>query len=142
MHLRRALLLFAIVLGLAALASTISRPESTDDEAPPATTEATAPPTVAPGAGAGEPAEVSFDAAEPRVRKLEAGRAATLRVAVDAPGSVEIPQLGLSAAAEPLTPAHFDVLLSQPGRYQLRFVPAAGDEGRPAGTLVVRAGEA
>ncbi len=34
MHLRRALLLFAIVLGLAAVAASISRPTNVDDKPP------------------------------------------------------------------------------------------------------------
>ncbi len=63
-------------------------------------------------------------------------------MAVEAAGTVEIPRLGLSASAEPLTPARFDVLPTEPGRYELRFVPAAGDESRPAGTLTVRPDEA
>ncbi len=64
MHLRRALLLFAIVLGLAALASAISRPQNTDDEPPATTTEAVGPPTASPGSGEGAPAEIAFDAAQ------------------------------------------------------------------------------
>jgi hypothetical protein len=143
MHLRRALLLFAIVLGLAAVASTISRPQNADDEPPPPTsTESSAPPTVSPGDGEGAPAEIAFDAAKPRAHALEVGRAATVTVAVEGPGSVGIPRLGLSANAEPLTPAHFDVLVGRPGRYELRFTPADGDEDRPAGTLVVESADA
>ena len=142
MHLRRALLLFAIVLGLAAIAASISRPANVDDEKPPTTAEAGSTPSVVPGPGQGEPADVTFDAAAPRVRKLDAGRAATVTVAVDAAGIVEIPALGISATAEPVTPARFDVLPDQPGRYRIRFIPADGDEGRPAGTLIVRPDEA
>jgi hypothetical protein len=142
MHLRRALLLFAIVLGLAAIVSALSRPQSTDDEPPPrAQTDATGPPTVSPGAGEGAPAEIDVDAAKPRAHELQAGRAATVTVAVESAGSVEIPKLGLSADAEPLTPARFDVLVAEPGRYALRVVPADGDESRPAGTLVVTSAE-
>lgn len=137
MHLRRALLLFAIVLGLAAVAASISRPANVDDESPPTRTDADSTPSVSPGPGQGQPANLSFDAAAPRNRKLEVDRAATVTVAVDTAGTVEIPALGVSATAEPVTPARFDVLPEEPGRYRIRFVPADGDEGRPAGTLVV-----
>jgi len=69
---------------------------------------------------------------------MRAGEAATLEVAVDEPGTVEIPDMGLSAAAEPVTPARFDVLATRPGRYELLFTPAGGDrESEPAGRLVV-----
>jgi hypothetical protein len=145
MHLRRALLLFAIVLGLAAVAASISRPANVDDEAPPAATT----PSVSPGSappsplatpGHGRPVAIDFDAGDPRARPLERGRAASVTVAVESPGVVEIPGLGVSTAAEPLTPARFDVLPTQRGRYRIRFVPAAGDAARHAGTLVVREG--
>ena len=58
------------------------------------------------------------------------------------PGLVEIPDLGESAPADPLTPARFELLVSDPGRFQIRFTSAAGDESEVAGTLVVEtAGE-
>ena len=138
MHLRRALLLFAIVLGLAALASAISRPQNTDDESPPAATEAVGPPTLAPGAGEGEPVEVAFDAGKPRSRALAADRAATLTVAVEAAGTVEIPRLGLSASAEPLTPARFDVLASEPRTLRCASSPSPAMRAGRRVTLVVQ----
>ena len=69
--------------------------------------------------------------------RLRAGAAATLEVAVDEAGSVEIPDMGLSASADRLTPARFDVLASRPGSYELLFTPADGDRAVPAGRLVV-----
>jgi hypothetical protein len=146
-HVRRALLLFAIVLGLAALAASMSRPrdEQSARNPPPAT--ATSPDTQAtPEASPGEtPTElaatadtIAFDAEQPRRRGLEAGRAASVEVAVDQPGLVSIPLLGESAAADEFTPARFDVLVNQEGRYPIEFAPAAGDEERRAGTLVVK----
>ena len=136
MHLRRALLLFAIVLGMAALAASLSRPvdrqEATRDE-PRDTGPATASPAPTPSA----PSPLSLDASERDSVKLGAGEAATLEVSVDEAGAVEIPGLGLSASADALTPARFDLLANQPGRYELLFTPAAGDSTEPAGTLVV-----
>jgi hypothetical protein len=141
-HLRRALLLFAIVLGLAAVAASVSRP---GEESPP--TAPTAPqapetgraPTVAPGTDTvGEPlAELTFLAGAGNRRRLQAGRPATLFVEVGEPGQVDLPDLGLTATAEPFTPARFEVLISQPGRYPILFTPASGDEQRRIGTLVV-----
>ncbi|HEY6780058.1 MAG TPA: hypothetical protein VI111_03845 [Thermoleophilaceae bacterium] len=138
MHLRRALLLFAIVLGLAAIAASISRPANVDDEPPPAATEAGSSPSISPGPGHGAPAELAFDASTPQRRQLDAGRAATISVAVAVPGTIAIPALGISATAEPLTPARFDVLAREPGRYRIRFRAAGEAESRLAGTLLVR----
>ncbi len=148
MHIRRALLLFAIVLGLAALAASLSR---TGDENPPrpaeqATTSTPEPkpettPRAAPREETTEVADggsiVELNAAEDKSGRIEAGRSATLEVAVVQPGQVTIPDLGLTAAADPLTPARFDVLVTSPGRYAIEFSPSVGDETRSAGTLVV-----
>jgi hypothetical protein len=139
-HLRRALLLFAIVLGLAAIAASVSRPpeESGErSERPPAPT-----PSVSAGtAPAGSTVELRFNAEREKSQPLDSGQPATVFVEVDEPGLVEIPDLGLSSPAAPLTPARFDVLVSQPDTYRLVFTPAAGDTSKPAGVLVVEAPE-
>jgi hypothetical protein len=137
-HLRRALLLFAIVLGMAALVASLSRPvdERRDDSSqsePRDSGPARASPTPTPDTGK----TLSFEAAENEAMRLPAGEAATVEVAVEEPGSVDIPGMGLSAPADPLTPARFDVLESQPGRYELLFTPAGGEPSEPAGKLVV-----
>lgn len=145
-HLRRALLLFAIVLGLAAIAASVSRQPDQPAERverppspPPATEEA---PSVSPGdAPSSTPTELTFDAEREQVRRLATGQPATVFVKVDEPGLVEIPDLGSSSTADPLTPARFDVLVSDPGRLEIVFTPVAGDEPKPAGVLVVEAAE-
>lgn len=147
---RRALLLFAIVLGMAALVASLSRPiedRNRQSTIPTETEPETAdpgPPTATPGAGgegpgtAEAPATISFDAADHQSKRLPAGESATVEVSVDAPGSVEIPDMGLTAPADPFTPARFDVLASRPGRYRLVFTAAGGEqEAEPAGSLVV-----
>jgi hypothetical protein len=143
-HLRRALLLFAIVLGLAAVAASVSRPRERDN--PPTTTESQRPPTVesgttpaAPPAGESGPGSVSvtFDADHPRAHRVGVGQAATVIVEVPDAGQVSIDLLGLTDAADPTTPASFDVLTSQPGRYPITFEPADTSESLDAGTLVV-----
>lgn len=132
------MLLFAIVLGMAALVASLSRPidERRSDTAPREPRES-GPPTAAPGPQVELPADLEFDASENESMRLPAGDAATVRVSVDEAGSVEIPDLGLSAPADPVTPARFDVLASRPGRYPLIFSPAGGGASEPAGRLVV-----
>ena len=56
---------------------------------------------------------------------------------VKSKGQVTIPRLGLTGAADPLTPARFDVLVNSEGRYPIEFLPAGSDEPRAAGTIVV-----
>jgi hypothetical protein len=143
-HLRRALLLFAIVLGLAAIAASVSRTseESGEGETPPAVQSDPGDvpePSVSPGAmPAGGVQELVFHAARDQTRRLDAGEPATVLVEVDEPGLVEIVDLGLSSPAEPLTPARFPVLRSNPEHIAITFTPADGDTPGDAGTLVVR----
>lgn len=132
------MLLFAIVLGMAALVASLSRPvdERRGDSTPRGPAES-GPPTATPSPVPEPPAALSFDAAKTESKRLPAGEAATVLVAVDEAGSVEIPGLGLSAPADRFTPARFDVLANRAGRYDLLFTPAAGEEAEPAGRLVV-----
>jgi hypothetical protein len=147
-HVRRALLLFAIVLGLAALAASLSRTGDEDPlRAPQQATTSTAEPEpeTTPRAApreettevAGGSATVELNAAEDKGARIEVGRSVTLEMAVVEPGQVTIPDLGLTAAADPLTPARFDLLVTSPGRYTIEFTPSEGNETRSAGTLVV-----
>jgi len=140
-ELRRALLLFAIVLGLAAVVTSISRPERAKRDVSGEPPRASAP-SASPGPFADRPVAIRFSAAEPKARPLQAGRPATVSVKVPSPGQVELDDLGLSAPADPLTPARFEVLERRPERYAIRFTPAEGGEARAAGTLrIVRAPE-
>ena len=112
-HLRRALLLFAIVLGLAAIAASVSRPRSGSDQtdsfqaAPPAGEKERAPSAAPAPEGSPPAAQLTFFARDPGAQRVEAGQAATVFVEVEEPGQVEIAELGVSAVAEPLTPARF-----------------------------------
>jgi hypothetical protein len=139
-HVRRALLLFAIVLGLAAIAASISRtPESGERAQQPSADPGTdTAPSVSAGSAAEGPVEVVFDASRDQVRRVEERQPATVLVEVDEPGLAEIPDLGLSANGDAVTPARFEVLVSDPGRYELSFTPVEDDTAGPAGTLVVR----
>lgn len=144
MHVRRALLLFAIVLGLAAIAASVSRtPEESGERAeqPAVRPETGNAPSVAPGnatpvAGA---VELVFDAERDQTRRVDTGQPARVLVEVEEPGLVEIVDLGQSAPADPLTPARFELLVPEPERLEITFTPVDGDEPSTAGTLVVRA---
>jgi hypothetical protein len=140
-HLRRALLLFAIVLGMAALVASLSGPieqrrDTTTAQEPPEPG-----PAVAEPGSAAEPATtLSFDAPESQSKRLPAGLAATVQVSVAEPGDVSIAGLGLTEPADPDTPASFDVLVPSPGSYELIFMPASGAPSEPAGKLVITSG--
>jgi hypothetical protein len=137
MHLRRALLLFAIVLGLAAIASSISPPEERRSRPEPrqAQPEPEAGPRASPGR---ERVELRFATGKvATTRTLRQGTPATVTTTVEAPGQVELDGLGLTAPAEPRTPATFDVLANEPGRYAVLFTPAGATEAKRLGTLVV-----
>ena len=135
MELRRALLLFAIVLGLAAIATSVSRPRDRDEPEPtPPSTTATASPRPDPSITR----EITFEpAAKPPTRQLEAGRPATVVVKVDEAGQVQIESLGLTATAEPLTPARLDVLASDEESHTITLRPARTGEPRTIGTLEI-----
>ena len=137
MHLRRALLLFAIVLGLAALATSVSRParESSREERPTAPSA----PQATPGEEPDRDTELRLPAAGARRPLIvRAGEAVTLQVPVPDPGLVELLGLGLSSPAEPLTPARFELLIDDPGVHRVRFTPAGSDAPRYLGRLVAR----
>jgi hypothetical protein len=137
-HLRRALLLFAIVLGMAALVASLSRPiDDRRDETTAREPSEPGPATAAPSPAPLPPSIVRFDAAKDETERLEQGTAATLEVSVAEPGNVQIPGLGLSAAATTFTPARFDILATDPGDYELLFAPAGGEATEPAGKLVI-----
>ena len=139
------------MLGLAAIASSITRPSDRDGDTTNAdkATETTgggssARPAAAPSPGTAplDPTTIRFSSAGTReLRKLERGRPATVLVAVDAPGQVEIPSLGLTQPAEPVTPARFDLLVPQTGRHPIVMRPAdAAAPEAPIGTLKIVAG--
>ena len=131
-------MLFAIVLAMAAFAASLSKPldERRRDQAPREAREQGTP-KAAPQPAPELPSAISFDAGENESNRVPTGDAATLEVSVEEPGTVEIPELGLSTTADVLTPARFDVLATEPGRYELTFTPAADRESEPAGKLVV-----
>jgi hypothetical protein len=145
-HLRRALLLFAIVLGLAAVAASVSRTDRTRPAPSPPSADTTAQ-AAGPGTDTTAPDPGStvlrFDQAGRReVRKLTVGQAATVVVKVAQAGQIELQTLGGIRPAEPATPASFDVFADRPGAFPVIFHPGAGGPTKRVGTLrvVPRAG--
>ncbi|MCA1681245.1 MAG: hypothetical protein LC777_21025, partial [Actinobacteria bacterium] len=83
-----------------------------------------------------ESAAISFSASgRPRTERLESGRPAVVTVKVGRPGQVELPGLGLSAAADPLTPARFDVFARRAGSHDVLYTSAQSGESRKVGKL-------
>ena len=136
MHLRRALLLFALVLGLSALAASIAPAPRVEDDAPPA---APAPPAT--GSRGVDEALLRFRAPVPRGDKPPVRRMATrtpveIRVSSDKPGQVAIPELGRTASVTATVPARFDLLVEEPGRLEVLVTPT-GSEPVRVGILAV-----
>ena len=135
MHIRRALLLFAIVLALAAVVTTLSNPGS-DKPSPAPAQSLAAPGGLAEQKAADDEGAVDFSTSRPRNHRVPSGRATTVRVHVQSAGQVQIRGLGESDTADAVTPARFDLLPNRPGRYPVEFTPAAGDTTESVGTLV------
>jgi hypothetical protein len=140
MHLRRALLLFAVILGsLAIVASLTPMPDRRTNEEPVAPSELDIPPGERVNK---EILQRRFDVdrppkGDPPVRRVALGRHVVVTVVARRPGDVEIQGLGQIRSAEPGTPAVFDLLLDRPGRFGLVFDPVNGKPFR-AGALNVR----
>jgi hypothetical protein len=141
MELRRALLLFAIVLGVAAIVTSVSSPPERDDgdAARRPAERAPAAPTPSSRPEDDDVVNVRFDSSrELRTALVGTGRRAVVTVEVGAPGEVRLDGLGLSSPAEPLTPARFDLLPSSAGRHPVRFTPAGSREERTIGVLQIQ----
>jgi hypothetical protein len=132
-HIRRAIILFALVLGLTALAAAVSPTRDTG--------EAPAGPAPPPPAARSATRELVFQArasGAPGVRTARPGEHLAVSVAAADGGLVTIPRLGRTATVAPDAPARFDLLAPAPGRYDLLFAASSIDEPRRVGTIVVR----
>ena len=135
MQLRRALLLFAIVLGLAAVVASLSSPGDRRD----ARKSTPVAPTPRPGSAPAGPLKVRFDAgAAPAIHRVPAGQAATVVVESSLPGTIDLEGLGLTAPVAPFAPASFEVLATRPARHEVRLTAAGEERSRSVGVLVVR----
>lgn len=133
MDLRRGLLLLAIGLLFVAGLSTLLRPAAPPEEAPPVT-------ATAPDSSRGDqpmPIRFAAEADPPSSRTVKAGEHVVITVTATEPGLVQLEGLGQLAPAGPGTPATFDLVLDEPGRFDAVFMPTDGLDRR-AGTIVVR----
>jgi hypothetical protein len=136
-HLRRAILLFALVLGLTALAAAVSPSRQG---------------TIGSGSGVGPAAPVPASEAMPRQIVLDTRRArgrsqvlharpnehVVVSVLASSGGLATIPRLGRIATVSPAAPGRFDLLLPAAGRYDVMFEASDSNEPRRVGTLVTR----
>jgi hypothetical protein len=130
-HFRRAILLFALVLGLAALAAAVSPSRH-------ASGPALAPPQVGSRAGTGAVRQLEFAVGGKRVRRARQGEHLLVSVAAEGGGVATIPRLGQTATVSPTAPAQFDLLAPPPGRYDVQITPTGATSARRIGTLVTR----
>jgi hypothetical protein len=133
-HLRRAILLFALVLGLTALAAAVS-PSRKDESTAPAPAPGTRATTVV-------PRSVSFAArasGAPEVRRARVGEHLIVTVSSADGGLVTIPRLGRTSSVSAAAPARFDLLAPAAGRYDVMLAIGGGTtEPRSVGALVTR----
>jgi hypothetical protein len=126
MHLRRALVLFAIVVGLAALVAALSpRPKTETLLQPPSAPPPTAPP-------AAPTARVSLSLVQERRVRRQVPPGAHLILTVEVPEPGDVSFKGSVQAAEPNTPAVFDVIMPPTGSFAVEFAPSAGGSARGA----------
>jgi hypothetical protein len=137
-HVRRAILLFALVLGLTALAAAVSpsRDSGGGGGAPVA-------PAPAVSAAQALPRQIVLDTRRSRGRTPKLLRARenehiVLLVLASGGGLATLPQLGRTASVSAAAPALFDLLAPPPGRYDVMFEATGSREPRRAGTLVTR----
>jgi hypothetical protein len=136
---RRLLVVFAVLLGLTALATSLApRPTARDG----AGTQPAATPTRTPVPERSESASrriertISADAGRPRARvRARAGDVLSLTVRGDVLDGVQIPALGKLEPIEPGSPARFEMLLDTPGEYRVSLL----DAKRAVGTIEVAA---
>ncbi len=110
-----------VMLMLSSLAAALV-PVRDDEEESSSTTTTEMP--AQPPTGPREAVEARIDAGEgePQTIRIALGDQLTLQVADDSPGEVSIPDLDLLEAVEPGTPAHFDLLPTTTGTYEVRLL--------------------
>jgi hypothetical protein len=135
---RRAILLFALVLGLTALAAAVSPSRDNGDGDGGAVV---APAPAVPPADA-LPRQIVLDARRslrrsPKILRARANEHVVVSVIAPRGGLATIPDLGRTATVS-AAPARFDLLAPEPGRYDVMFEATGSDEPRRVGTLVTR----
>jgi hypothetical protein len=135
---RRLVVIMLVLLFVSSLAAALApvRPgdRSTTSSSTTTRTERPEGASQPPGAGALVRAAIDADVKRPSTARATVGDQLQLRVDSRRVATVEIARLGATEPVAPLSPARFDVLLTRPGRYPLRFL----DTRERFGTLVVR----
>jgi hypothetical protein len=131
---RRLLVLVAVLMGLTALAATLSPPPESLRRTPPSespTPSATPPPATPPSSSDSVNARISATA--PRARHVTAsvGDLVTLDVTGDVVDTVVIDDLAVVEPIDPDSPAQVELYAGAPGRYPIRLLSS----GRSIGTL-------
>ena len=126
---RRFLLLIALMLGLTAVAASLSPRERA--AAPEPAERATTEPT---GAATESRTETLSAAEDPQRLVIERGELIALEVSADERDAVSIPGLGLMDAVDPEAPARFTILADVPGDYAVELLAAE----RQIGTLEIQ----
>ena len=141
MQLRRVVLLFAIVLVVSAIAASLAprRDDPAPRDAPGAERQRRERPVARPLEAGERPTAIALEVGTraPRTGTAKVGDHVVVRVTVPEAGQVSLPGLGEVQPADRGTPAVFDLLPAEPGRFEAAFSPADGGPDRRAGTLVV-----
>ncbi len=107
-----------VLLGVSTLAAALA--PVPDDPRPTTGSAATGRTSEAPARGELVRAGVEADAGRPQTVRASTGDQLVLTVRSRRYGQIQIPGLGLSDHAAPLSPARFDILVSREGCFQVR----------------------
>jgi hypothetical protein len=124
---RRLLIVMLILLGISTLVAALVPPKSVRDADSESTSTAlteTAPADIPPAGRKLKATPITVGGDQIPVVEIEVGDHLPLTVKSDRADLLEIPALGLVEAVAPGSPAHFDVLATDPGSYGIRFVEA------------------
>jgi hypothetical protein len=141
MFARRLLVLVAVLMGLTALAASLSPPPGRDGRTPLETATPTATPaapapaaSAAPPAGEAVRARISASRASvPRDVRATEGELVDLVVSGDVVDTVAIDGLAVLEPIDPDSPVRVELYADRPGRFPIRLL----DAGRRIGTLLV-----
>jgi len=117
---RRLLIVMLLLLGISSLGAWLI-PSQRLERARTTTTTESAPPDDLPRGGL-VTATIRVGGRKLPVVEMRLGQQLILRVRADLRDDVEVPGLGLVEAVDPVTPARFDLLPTEPGRYPVRLV--------------------
>lgn len=140
MQARRILLILAVALLVTAVGASLVPQPGVEDSAP-EDEQAAEQGRPAEGEPAGADATtIVFDARRPpKTARLPADRHVVVTVRANAPGQVEIEDLGRVEQVDPLAPATFDLFTDRNGAFDLVYQPVEGPPRR-LGTIVVNEG--